>query len=215
MGKVADLIGEVRGFLRDADADQFDDAVIADAVYHGELALQSVKPEATSTDMDVETVEGSRQSLPDNAERLLDVRCNGTLAAPGRSIRMTARETLDVVTPDWRGAEPVESAREYLYDERLPDVFELSPPVLPGNVVCVVSLQPAKYGDIASGDLTVRDKYVPALIEWSLYRLFSEDSEGTVNEARSRKHYTNFFNFLGVKLQNEARVSPRQAEHKV
>lgn len=39
-------------------------------------------------------------------------------------------------------------------------------------------------------------------------------TEGSVNESRSRKHYANFFNFLGVKVQNEVRVSPRQPEHK-
>ncbi|MFS1522763.1 DUF6682 family protein [Microbulbifer sp. 2304DJ12-6] len=214
MASVSDQIGKVRGMLRDAGATAYSDATIGHALYDAELGIVAYKPEATAQDVEVPTVDGARQEIPLDYLRVLDIKHNGSMTIPGRSIRLVAREHLDLMTPDWRSADTVAEARQYTYDERNPRVFELSPPVIAGTVVATLAKRPLAYDDLADASLTVGDEYCPALTEYALYRLFSEDTEGSVNESRSRKHYANFFNFLGVKVQNEARVSPRQPEHK-
>ncbi|BBM03776.1 DUF6682 family protein [Microbulbifer sp. GL-2] len=214
MAAVSDLIAELRGMLRDAGFDLYSDTAISNALYDAELVTVAYKPEATAKDVEIATADGARQEVPSEYLRVMDIKYNGSLAAPGRGISMVAREHLDLISPSWRSANLVEEARQYAYDERNPRVFELFPPVVAGSIVATLVLRPLKYGDLTSATTTVGDEYRPALIEYALYRLFSEDTEGTPNESRSRKHYTNFFNFLGIKVQNEARVSPRQPEHK-
>lgn len=215
MGSVADTVAEVRGILRDAGADLYSDALIQAAVLAGEVMTATTKPESVSDRIEIATAAGSLQALPATHFRLLDLLHNGPASAPRRSINLVGRETLDRMTPNWRSATPVDDAREYVYDERNPLQFELSPPVKAGTIVGLLAKRPTPYTNVANDELTVDAMNQPAVIEWALYRLFSEDTEGTVNEARSRKHYGNFFNFFGIKLQNEARNSPRQPEHKV
>lgn len=215
MGSVADTVAEVRGILRDAGADLYSTALIETCVHAGEVMTATTKPESVTETVEVATVTGAYQSLPATHFLLLDLLHNGTKAAPRRGISLVGRETLDRMTPNWRAATPVADAREYVYDPRSPLEFQLSPPVIAGNVVALAAKRPPEYSDPTTADLAVDAMNQPAVIEWALYRLFSEDTEGAVNEARSRKHYANFFNFFGIKLQNEARNSPRQPENKV
>ncbi|MEX2964654.1 DUF6682 family protein [Microbulbifer sp. TYP-18] len=212
---VSALIAEVRNSLRDASEVQYSAEAIGSALLDAELVVVAYKPEATAEDVEVTTVDGARQEIPADYLRVLDIKHNGTLAEPGRSIRLVAREHLDLMAPNWRAANTEPEARQYTYDEHNPRVFELSPPVVAGTVVATLAKRPAEYDDLTTAMPTVGPEYRPALIEYALYRLFSEDTEGSVNESRSRKHYANFFNFLGVKVQNEARVSPWQPERKV
>lgn len=214
MANVADLRANVRSILRDADADVYTDELIADSLYHGELMVVAYKPEATAETVDIPVVAGAAQTIPAAYGRLLDIKHNGTLAAPGAGIRLVGRENLDLFDPSWRAATPGTSATQYTFDERQPTQFELCPPVQAGFVVGSLSKRPVPYADPGNDTTMVGDEHNPALIEWCLYRLFSEDTEGSVNEARSRKHYGNFFNFYGMKIPNEARVSPRQPENK-
>jgi hypothetical protein len=134
----------------------------------------------------------------------------------GRGLRRKSVEDLDAFTPNWRGAAASASPREFCIDDRSPTVFFVNPPATDATKLRISYCKtPQLYGTVsASTETTVRDVFAPAVVEFALYRLFGHDVEGSVNQARSQKHLSTFFNLLGVKAQSERAQSPKNPEHK-
>lgn len=216
MAKVQTLAAQVIAALRDADYDNWTAAQVHGALREGEIAVVSYKPDASATLSTVDLVAGTEQSVPDDGLRLLSVLHTVTAEGnPSRSVRRKAAEDLDAFTPSWRAATAGET-REYCIDDRTPWMFQVNPPAVAGAKLRIsYSKIPPEYGSVTSSTETlVSDAYGPAVVEWALYRLFGHDVEGSVNIQRSQQHLGNFANLLGVKIQNDRIMSPRNPEHK-
>tara|TARA_R100000656_G_scaffold71732_2_gene53693 strand:- start:13 stop:669 length:657 start_codon:yes stop_codon:yes gene_type:complete len=217
MAKVQAIAAVVVATLRDADADSWTASEIHSAINEAEKVIVNYRPDASAIDYELPCAEGIKQSLPANANRLLDVKFNvGAASAPGRSVHRKAVVDLDSINPNWRSASANAVIREFVYDDREPLFFYVYPPAANGAKLQIsYSGIPPAYGTVDANTATlVSDLYEPAIIEWALYRLFGFDVENSVNMARSQQHLSNFANMLGVKLQNEPRFSPRNRENK-
>lgn len=190
----------------------------------GLRAIVLAKPSAKSESVALPLVEGTLQSLTDEAHlRLLRIPRNLTDAGPprigGRVIRPTSRETLDASQPAWHDPKEVryrKEVRQYVFDEAAPKEFY----VYPGNdgsglVEAVVSVLPAML--TADGDpdaigsygapLGLPEPYGPILLDYVLYRAFSKD-DTAADAGRAQLHLQAFAMALGIKAEVAATHSP-------
>lgn len=83
----------------------------------------------------------------------------------------------------------------------------------PGNVLRIeASRIPVVLEDDLDEFLPVSLQHVPAIQEWMLYYCYAVDDEMTPNNNRGDMHFKNFFNLVGVKLQNSMRIRETRFE---
>jgi len=151
-----------------------------------------------------------------------------------------ARELLDAFDPNWSmDANAADEADEWIFDDRNPRRFELNPPLKAViGLKIAYAASPAVmtvtvvYGGTAQGGggsvpieggqtatytydpFPLDDQYVPAAIEWALYRCLSRDSEDVENATAARSHLQNFYALLGAKAPAELSASPKMRTYK-
>jgi hypothetical protein len=101
-----------------------------------EIAL--LKPDASAKNTTITLVEGTKQDIPSDGNRLLRAVRNMSAASGGtgkRSVRLVQREVLDAQTPDWHDplvsgdAAHTNVVKHYIYDEQNPRNFYVYPGV--------------------------------------------------------------------------------------
>lgn len=201
--------------LNDVAHESWDQVELLHWLNDGLRAIALLKPSALTDRKKWELSPGkSRQALPDGSLQLLGPLYNmGTDGnVVGRVIVLGNRETKDRFDPGWRAATPATIIKEYFYDvSREPKVIDIWPPshaTTPVYVEGTIAIVPTIV-DGASEYLPCDDTYVPALIEWVLYRTLSKDDEQTPLFARATRAAGLFFNLLGVKPRSEIISSPK------
>jgi hypothetical protein len=159
--------------------------------------------------------------------QLLDVVRNlgstGTEANAGTVVIGLDRKILDATLPGWHAMPTQPNNPEVLHfmaDPRDPKVFYVYPKATASPamyVEIVVSRSPVNtLSDEATAlgdndiDAGIDDIYESVLVDYVLYRAYSKDSEHTANAGLSQWHYKAFQAGLGVQLQNEVALAPRQ-----
>jgi len=170
------------------------------------------KPDANSIDENMALVAGTKQMLPADAIRLLDVPRNmGTGGSTvGRAIKKLPRKVLDDQNPNWHTMTPSASIIHYMVDENSPKdlaanklTFYVYPPAsVPTYVEIIYSKIPATAvaGDAA---LPVNEIYTNAVINYILFRALSKDAEYTANVQQAAAYYQLFANEMGVSVSND------------
>ncbi|GJH00217.1 DUF6682 family protein [Paraburkholderia terrae] len=162
-----------------------------------EIAMR--KPAALERTSVWTLVAGTRQTLPDDALRLMDMPRN--IAAdgitPGYAITPASRGELDTQMPDWHMARASVRIKHVLYDYNTdPLHFYVYPPAVAGvKVETINCLNPAAITD-PTDVLPVRDEYVSALTSFVLYRALSRESEDGSGQLAAA-HYSAFAGALG------------------
>ena len=110
--------------------------------------ISLIKPDATAKNESVALVAGTKQTIPENGNRLLNVIRNMSSAATdatgGRAIRGVDRETLDSQTPDWHNpsvtgyAAHTSVVKHFMYDDSNPRNFYVYPGVNPNAYIEIV-----------------------------------------------------------------------------
>ena len=219
MAKVQDIALRVQAQLRDANEDSWPEEAIYQAIYEGEKVIVIYRPDAAPVNQEFTCVAGIEQSIAALApapNRLLSVKYNRVGSVNGRSVRRVGLGDIDAISPEWRSKTPNTIIREYMHDDREPLLFYVSPPAALGAKLQIsYSAIPAPYGTVGpSTSTTVSDLYEPMLIEWALYRLFSQDTEGSVNMARSQQALGVFERMLQIKVQSDVLASPRNQDYR-
>jgi hypothetical protein len=166
------------------------------------------RPDLYAAPSNLALVTGTRQTLPADGTRLIDVVRN---VATGRSIRPTEREILDAENPVWHSVTPSSTITAYLYDERFPRTFYVYPPAVSGTEVELIYAQtPA---DIAIGAIgnaipAAEDLYSGAMVDYVCYRAFSKDVEVSGNGDRALLHYKQFSSIVGGGVNPTLKSSP-------
>lgn len=201
--------------LNDVANESWDQAELLHWLNDGLRAIALLKPGAITERKKWQLAPGkSRQYLPDGSLQLLgplyNMGADGNTV--GRVIVLGNRETKDRFDPGWRAATPAAVIKEYFYDvSREPKVIDIWPPAHALTSVYVegtLAVAPATI-DGAREYLPCDDTYVPALIEWVVYRTLSKDDEQTPLFARAARAASMFFNLLGVKPRSELIASPK------
>lgn len=187
-----------------------------------------VKPSASSGEIQLDLVAGTRQSLPDDESivLLLDIvrNVNRSTGAPGRAVKPVTRDSLDSLEPDWHSPAKVPYkavVRHFVYEQIVPRTFF----VYPGNdgtgsVEAHVSVLPPKITGLVSigadtsqigtwdVDLGIGEEYQAAVLDYLMYRAFSKE-DPAASPQRAAGFYQSFATIIGLQTQVEDAQSPK------
>lgn len=211
--KVSDVIDRARIMLNDTDAAgyRWSDSELISYVNDAELTIAVVRQDSSPGTSVVTLVAGTRQTLPGEALRLFDVPRNiaSDGVTPGRSIRITDRELLDMFEPNWHKATKRAEVRHFLYEETNPYEFFVYPPVNAGVKVEVrYSKRPTEH-TAKNEDLVLNDGFFEAILNYVMYRSYLKDAEFSGNAQLATQYLATTGSLLGVKLTKDIAYSPR------
>ena len=203
--------------LQDQNATRWPTAELVRYLNDGQRDIVLVRPDATSTMGTQSLVAGARQTIPSTGAKLIEViRNSGTNK---RAIRLTDRTILDAQVPDWYNQTGVTEIKHYTFDPREPRTFYVYPPAASSGASAelIYSAYPTDISEpssgalysAVSGNISVADIYVNALVNYILYRAYSKDSENTQNAALAASFYQLYQNLLGVELSGTTGVAPK------
>ena len=180
----------------------------------GQREIKLHRPDTVRQTGDIALVPGSRQKLPANTDKLIEIWHN---KASKRAVQMVDRRILDDQTPGWHALPGSADILHYTYDPRVPTEFFVYPPASGGNsLVGAFSVNPTDIAEPADGvlytavvgDVAVIDALANCLQDYILYRAYTKDSEYAGNGARAQGHYAAFANALGIEVKGTMGVMP-------
>ena len=183
----------------------------------GQREVVLYRPDSMVTNTTLTCTAGSKQSLPANGAKLIEVVRNAAAAGTKRAVRMVNREILDAQTPGWHSIPGTVDALHFMYDPRDPKTFYVYPPALATTQLDIVyAAYPADVTEPAdgalytavTGSISLPDIYGNALLDYVLARCFMKDSEYAGNAQRAQAHYQLFATALGVELKGTMSFAP-------
>jgi len=211
------LIRRVVETLQDTTSIRWPVAELVRYLNDGQREIIVHRPDAMVTNASLTLTAGTKQSLPSNGAKLIDVVRNS--AGSKRAIRMCAREILDAQSPGWHNLSGVTEIVHFMFDPRDPKVFYVYPPAQSAgaSVDLVYSALPTDIAEPAAGTdysavagfISVPDIYSNALQDYVLYRAYTKDSQYAGNEARAQARYAAFANALGIEIKATVAVAPQ------
>lgn len=212
------IIRRVVETLQDVNSVRWPVAELVRYLNDGQREVVVYRPDAMVTNAPVSLVAGTRQSLPANGSKLIEVIRN--TGGNKRVIRMTSRHILDAQSPDWHNLTGVTEILNYTYDPRDPRVFYVYPPAAASgaSVDMVYSAYPTDVAEPAAGsqytavtgNISVPDIYGNVLTAYVLYRAYTKDAEYAGNEAKAAGFYEVFKAGLTVEASATAVVAPKE-----
>lgn len=164
-------------------------------------------PETNAVTVEIQLVEGTKQSVPSDAIRLIDVLRNTGVdgGVPSSPIRIVERDVLDTVRPNWHKDRASNIAKQFVFDERNPKTFYVYPPSRGQHIEIVYSQEPSIL--TKTSDLGAFSIFTGALINYVLFRAFAKDTEEG-SEARSRGYEQSFYTAIGLYDKAESKSKP-------
>ena len=204
-----EIILRVNKLLNDPGFPRWPKEELLDYVNDAQRAIVLRRPDAYTVDVDdFSCVAGTKQSLPSDALRLIDITRNES----GRAIKGPFdKSVLDDNYPNWYSGNAATEAELFIYDERNPKTFYVYPGVaLSTKLTAVYSKAPPAI-TLAQNDalqvISLDDIYVNAIIEWSMYRCYMKDAEYAANPNKSMMHQNAFRTQLGEKSQADGAMA--------
>lgn len=183
----------------------------------GQREIVLYRPDSMVTNATVTCVAGTKQALPANGAKLIEVIRNAAATSAKKSVRMINREILDAQTPGWHNIMGSVDILHFMYDPRDPKTFYVYPPATTSAQLDIVyASYPTDITEPAdgalytavTGNISLPDIYGNALLEYVLARCFMKDSEYAGNAQRAQAHYTMFATALGIELKGTMTFSP-------
>lgn len=209
--KVSDIITRVGRQLSDPDHVRWTVPELFDYIDDAQRQIVLIAPDANSRVEVFELAEGTKQSLPADAIRLLRVIRNmgDDGQTPGQIIQPTLRSTLDADIPLWHTAQG-QVVEKFIYDPDASRTTFYVYPATAGYVELAYSIVPAALSrpEDLEEVLELPDQYINPIVDWVLCRCFGKDSDYGGNAARSQMHESRFYQQLGGKSQVADLVNP-------
>ncbi len=192
--------------LQDASNVQWTRAELLGYVSDAQRDICLIKPDAYTLNAAVQLAPGTKQAVPATSNGFVRIARNmGTGAVPGRVPRQVLLTTKDIQDPNWHSATTSATVMEYVYDERDPKVFYVSPPqpaLLMGYVDLVhYGIPPAIA--LEATVITLDDIYKTAFMHYVVYRAYLKEGEFS-NMTGATLHRAEFLSLLGAKEKTEA-----------
>lgn len=182
-----------------------------------EIAL--LKPDASAKNTTITLVDGTKQDVPTDGNRLLRAVRNMSAASGGtgkRSVRLVQREVLDAQTPDWHDptvtgdAAHTNIVKHYIYDEQNPRNFYVYPGVSGSAYLEIIySANPSTVGQ--GDNLDIPDIYANAVMNYVLYMAYMKDADYAGNQQRAASHFQIFTTSVTGKGQVDALTTPNMS----
>jgi hypothetical protein len=182
----------------------------------GQRDILTHRPDARNLAVDHALVAGSKQALPANGEKLIDVLNNTT--GTRRAITKVDRRLMDTQSRGWRGAPGAIEIWHFMYDEREPKAFEVFPPAAIGAILNIEYAAiptniptPAEFTQTSSitGDLSLSDLFGNAIRNYVMFRAYSKNTEYTANPSLAAAFYSAYANDLGIEARGTVAVAPK------
>lgn len=160
---------------------------------------------------------GSRQTLPADGEKLIDINANST--GSRRSVTLIDRRLLDSQLPNWRSSTGSLEVYHYMYDWREPRTFEVYPPALLGaSVDLEYSARPTDIPVPAegttftavTGTLDFPDLFGNAMANYILARCHSKDAAFAGGAQMAAAFYAAYINDLGQEARGTSTTQPSE-----
>lgn len=218
--RVRDFIDRVRNVLQETSTDgvRWSNPELVGYLNEAYQFILTLAPEASTDNSEFSCAAGAKQSVPVNAIRLIDV--VGNLEGSMLPVQQVDRSDMDKMRPGWRGEAGSKSQEKFMYDERDPRTFYVYPPALVGSLLEIVTVVEIDKHDVDTDyeDTAVffllNDRYIIPAQEYILYCCYRKDAEDGGNFALSQAYMKNAYNALGIKIQNDIRVSPNNPANK-
>lgn len=192
---------------------------LLDWLNDGQRTVVFYRPDASTTISSFPLVTGTKQSLPTNGLRLVEVIRNMGVDGntPGKPIRFVNRDELDLLNPNWHTDAGVTEVDVYMYDGRAPKTFYVYPPqpAAPRQIEAAITFTPADVrvngvnGQTVSDAIVLDDIYQTGLVDYIIYRALAKDS-AYQDVAKSQNHWQNFAQSLGIKVDIDRAFDPRR-----
>lgn len=183
----------------------------------GQREIAMHRPDSMVTNSKITCAAGSKQSIPANGSKLIDVVRNAAATSQKGAVRQTSREILDAQMPGWHAIAGKVDVAHFMFDPRDPRVFYVYPPALAtAELDIVYSAYPTDIVEPADGsthsavegDISVPDIYGNSLLDFILARAYMKDSEYAGNGARAQAHYQLFAAALGIEAKGTLEITP-------
>lgn len=205
----SDIIDRARIVLNDADGIRWLDAEMLKWINDGQRVIALVRPDASVGNSTLTLAAGTKQSIPNDGLRLLDVVRNiDGSGNGGRVVRHVDRDVLDTQNPTWHSETGVATVKNYIYDNRDPKTFYVYPPALATSKVEIVYSKNPTDVTATSSTVAIADIYADPLLNYVLHRAYSKDAEFAQNFELSANYLAIFQAMLGIKTSKDAAYSP-------
>jgi hypothetical protein len=209
--KVVDILDRATIILQDNTNVRFPNAELLKFFNDAQKEVVLHRPDANMVNTTMDLSNGSKQTLPAAALRLVEVVRNEN----GRAVTLVERRILDETLPDWHNTTAgTNKIEHYVYDPADPKNFYVYPKGASGShtLEIVYSSAPAEIAitnfSTDTTTISLDDIYANCLLDYVLYRAYQKDSEYAGNAQRSMMHYQSFANALGVKTQADMATTP-------
>ena len=175
-----------------------------------------IKPDATAVNTTVTLAAGTKQTIPADGNRLLNVVRNMSAASSGtgkRTVRLVSRDILDSLEPSWHDpavkgdAKHGATVKHFMYDDQNPRNFYVYPGVSGNSYLEIIySQNPATVA--VNANLGVPDIYATAVMNYVLYMCYMKDTEYVANQQRATSHFNLFMSTVTGKSQIDTTTSP-------
>jgi len=212
--KVVDVLDRAAIILQDNTNVRFPNGELLKFFNDAQKEVVLHRPDAQMVNATFDCANGSKQTLPSAALRLVEVIRN----VDGRAVTQVQRRVLDETLPSWH--ETVASTNKiehFIYDPADPKTFYIYPKGASGthSLEIVYSSSPSEIAvsnfDTDVQVISIDDVYANCLLDYVLYRSYQKDSEFAGNPQRAMMHYQSFANALGVKTQADVATTPMPA----
>lgn len=190
----------------------------------GQREIVLHRPDAGLASATISCVAGTKQSIPPNGAKLIEVVRNAKPGGTFRAVRLINKELLEAQIPNWHTMPPQDEVLHFMHDVRDPKGFYVYPPATTNARLDITySAYPTDIAeppdgstyDAVTGNISVPDIYANALQDYILYRAYMKDSEYAGNAQRAQAHYAAFVNALGIEIKATVAVSPNSANAQV
>jgi len=204
---VSSIVARVSELLNDSDLVRWTEPELVYWVNEGIKQIVILLPEASAVTKEIQLVTGTKQSLPSDGVRLIDVLRNTGVdgGVPSEPIRIVERDVIDTLKPTWHKDRSSLVAKHFIFDGRNPKTFYVYPPSRAQYIEVVYSKTPTVL--IESDDLGDFNIYSASIINYVMHRAFAKDTEEG-NQARSSGYQQSFYTSIGLYDQADGKVSP-------
>lgn len=207
----SDITTRVVDILQDPNNTRWPVAELLRWISDAQRAIVNAIPGASAINAALQLVPGTKQSLPAGGVRFLrPVRNMGADGStPGRAIRMEKAATMDINNPDWHTVAAETAVKVIVFDEDNPKNFYTYPPVHAVTQVWAEYVYSAAPSEITAVDntLTVDDIYLPAVVDYVVYRAHSKEVD-YANKGIADRHGAAFAAAIGIRDVTDAKASP-------
>lgn len=158
---------------------------------------------------------GSRQFLPKDGWGLITATCNVGEYGLGSVVKVTTRDLLDSFNPYWHSDPAQRIVESYVYDTRQPTEFSVYPPNDgTGKLEITYMAIPKQFTD-PSEEIVLDDTYIPALVNYVVYRAYCKESEYSPGISNAQAYFSAYQQELLTALSVRDSTTPNATLMKI